>query len=63
METIKSGLFLFLVGLILLIVSFVVSGYIVLTGIFFTAGIIGDVQWISHLLGIIFVILGYRRKQ
>ncbi|MHA2004169.1 MAG: hypothetical protein ACW960_08690 [Candidatus Thorarchaeota archaeon] len=57
----KSSRFLFLLGIILLIGSFVVDTYIFLyvTG---EAGLIGDVKWITHILGIIFTYLGYRRK-
>lgn len=61
METIKSSKFLFFLGFLLLIVSFVVDGliFMFITG---QAGLIGDLKWISSLLGIIFVFLGYRSK-
>ncbi|MHA2143300.1 MAG: hypothetical protein ACXADC_16745 [Candidatus Thorarchaeota archaeon] len=61
METLKSSSFLFLLGIVLLISSFAVDTYIFL----FVTGdplLIGDVKWITHILGIVFVFLGYRRK-
>ncbi|MHA2058970.1 MAG: hypothetical protein ACXACG_02710 [Candidatus Thorarchaeota archaeon] len=61
LATLKSSSFLFLLGVILLIGSFAVDTYIFLyvTG---EAGLIGDVKWITHILGIVFAYLGYRRK-
>ncbi len=59
METIKSSKFIFFLGFLLLIVSIVVNGVIFMF-IPGEAGLIGDLQWISHLLGIILVLLGYR---
>ncbi|MHA1961323.1 MAG: hypothetical protein ACW99U_13955 [Candidatus Thorarchaeota archaeon] len=59
METLKSSIILFLLGIVLLIGSFALDSYIYLTG---STGLIGDVQWISHILGIVLVILGYRSK-
>ena len=61
METIKSSKFLFFLGLILLIVNAVTNG-IIFMFIPGEAGLVGDLEWISGLLGIIFVYLGYRSK-
>ncbi|MFQ5833004.1 MAG: hypothetical protein ACE5H4_09900 [Candidatus Thorarchaeota archaeon] len=60
METIKSSSFLFILGVVLLLTSFALDSYIFITG---AVGIIGDVKWISHLLGIALVYLGYRSKE
>ncbi|MHA2312845.1 MAG: hypothetical protein ACXADC_13375 [Candidatus Thorarchaeota archaeon] len=61
LTALKSSSFLFLLGIILLIGSFAVDTYIFLyiTG---EAGLIGDAKWVTHILGIAFAALGYRRK-
>jgi hypothetical protein len=50
----------FVLGVVLLLSSFVLDSYIFITG---AVGIIGDFKWISHLLGIGLVYLGYRNKK
>ncbi|MFW9804208.1 MAG: hypothetical protein ACFFFC_16225 [Candidatus Thorarchaeota archaeon] len=61
LTTLESSRFLFLLGIILLIGSFAIDTYIFLyiTG---EAGLIGDAKWITHILGIAFTYIGYRRK-
>jgi hypothetical protein len=61
LDDLKSSRFLFLLGIILLIGSFVVDTYIFLY-VIGEAGLIGDAKWITHILGIVFAYLGYRRK-
>ncbi|MFW9807571.1 MAG: hypothetical protein ACFFFK_12655 [Candidatus Thorarchaeota archaeon] len=61
LDDLESSRFLFLLGIILLIGRFVVDTYIFLY-VIGEAGLIGDAKWITHILGIVFVYLGYRRK-
>ncbi len=59
----KSSHVLFSIGVVLLIVSFALDSYIFFTLWGEQVGIIGDIQWISQILGIVFVGLGYWKKQ
>ncbi len=62
-EIMKSSHVLFSIGVALLIVSFALDSYIFLTLWGEQVGLIGDIQWISQILGIVFVGLGYWKKQ
>ncbi len=61
-EIMKSSHVLFFIGVALLVVSFGLDSYIFINMWGEEVGIIGDIQWISQILGIVFVGLGYWKK-